>query len=84
MRQSWRALGVALFALGLMAGCNDYNTSIQDPHGGIDCDSRALGSGFWQPRLHADRYCLEFKRVPNQHRGGMEWARSWFPPMLIA
>ena len=33
MRQSWRALGVALFALGLVAGCNDYNTSIQYPTG---------------------------------------------------
>ncbi len=33
MRQSWRALGVALLALGLEAGCNDYNTSIQAPTG---------------------------------------------------
>jgi len=33
MRQSWRALGVALFALGLMAGCDEYNTSIQSPTG---------------------------------------------------
>jgi hypothetical protein len=33
MRQSWRALGVALFALGLMAGCDEYNTSIQAPTG---------------------------------------------------
>ncbi len=33
MRQSWRALGVALLALGLEAGCNDYNTSIQNPTG---------------------------------------------------
>ena len=33
MRQSWSALGVALFALGLVAGCNDYNTSIQYPTG---------------------------------------------------
>lgn len=33
MRQSWRALGVALIALGLVAGCNDYNTSIQYPTG---------------------------------------------------
>jgi len=33
MRQSWRALGVALFAMGLVAGCNDYNTSIQYPTG---------------------------------------------------
>ncbi len=33
MRQSWRALGIALFALGLLAGCEDYNTSIQNPTG---------------------------------------------------
>jgi hypothetical protein len=33
MRQSWRALGVVLLALGLEAGCNDYNTSIQYPTG---------------------------------------------------
>jgi len=33
MRQSWRALGVGLFALGLMAGCDEYNTSIQAPTG---------------------------------------------------
>src|SRR5271157_729993 len=33
MRQSWRALGIALLALGLEAGCNDYNTSIQAPTG---------------------------------------------------
>ncbi|MGB8495516.1 MAG: hypothetical protein WCE53_14035 [Candidatus Acidiferrum sp.] len=33
MRQSRSALGVALFALGLVAGCNDYNTSIQYPTG---------------------------------------------------
>jgi hypothetical protein len=33
MRQSWKALGVALLALGLEAGCNDYNTSIQYPTG---------------------------------------------------
>jgi len=33
MRQSWRALGVAILALGLEAGCNDYNTSIQSPTG---------------------------------------------------
>jgi hypothetical protein len=33
MRESWRALGIALFALGLLAGCNDYNTSIQNPTG---------------------------------------------------
>src|SRR5271157_4848277 len=33
MRQSWRALGIALLALGLEAGCNDYNTSIQNPTG---------------------------------------------------
>ncbi|MGB2679045.1 MAG: hypothetical protein WAN12_18330 [Candidatus Acidiferrum sp.] len=33
MRQSWSALGVALFAWGLVAGCNDYNTSIQYPTG---------------------------------------------------
>ena len=33
MRQSWRALGVALFVLGLMAGCDEYNTSIQAPTG---------------------------------------------------
>ena len=33
MKESWRALGIALFALGLLAGCNDYNTSIQNPTG---------------------------------------------------
>ena len=33
MRQSRSALGVALFAWGLVAGCNDYNTSIQYPTG---------------------------------------------------
>ena len=33
MRQSRSALGVALFAMGLVAGCNDYNTSIQYPTG---------------------------------------------------
>ncbi len=33
MRQSWRVLGVALLALGLEAGCDDYNTSIQAPTG---------------------------------------------------
>lgn len=33
MKESWRALGIALIALGLLAGCNDYNTSIQNPTG---------------------------------------------------
>jgi hypothetical protein len=33
MKESWRALGMGLFALGLLAGCNDYNTSIQNPTG---------------------------------------------------
>ena len=33
MRQSWKALSVVLLALGLEAGCNDYNTSIQYPTG---------------------------------------------------
>jgi hypothetical protein len=33
MRQSWKALSVVLLALGLQAGCNDYNTSIQYPTG---------------------------------------------------
>lgn len=33
MRQSWRALGIALFVMGLAAGCDDYNTSIQNPTG---------------------------------------------------
>jgi WD40-like Beta Propeller Repeat len=33
MRKSWKALGVVLLALGLEAGCNDYNTSIQYPTG---------------------------------------------------
>ncbi len=33
MRQSWRALGIALFVMGLAAGCDDYNTSIQSPTG---------------------------------------------------
>ncbi len=33
MKESWRALGIALFAVGLVAGCNDYNTSIQNPTG---------------------------------------------------
>ncbi len=33
MRQSWRALSFVLLALGLEAGCNDYNTSIQYPTG---------------------------------------------------
>jgi len=33
MRQSWRALSVVLLVLGLEAGCNEYNTSIQYPTG---------------------------------------------------
>jgi len=33
MKRSWTALAVSLFALGLLAGCNDYNTSIQYPTG---------------------------------------------------
>jgi hypothetical protein len=33
MRQSRKALGIALFVMGLAAGCDDYNTSIQNPTG---------------------------------------------------
>jgi len=33
MKRSWTALAVSLFALGVLAGCNDYNTSIQYPTG---------------------------------------------------
>ena len=29
MKRSWTALAVSLFALGVLAGCNDYNNSIQ-------------------------------------------------------
>lgn len=29
MKRSWAALAVSLFALGVLAGCNDYNNSIQ-------------------------------------------------------
>jgi TolB protein len=29
MRRSWTAAAVALFALGVLAGCNDYNNSVQ-------------------------------------------------------
>jgi Tol biopolymer transport system component len=29
MMRSWTALAVALFALGMLAGCNDYNNSVQ-------------------------------------------------------
>jgi len=29
MKRCWTALAVSLFALGVLAGCNDYNTSIQ-------------------------------------------------------
>ena len=29
MKRSWTALAVSLFALGVLAGCNDYNNSVQ-------------------------------------------------------
>jgi Tol biopolymer transport system component len=29
MKRSWTALAVSLFALGILAGCNDYNNSVQ-------------------------------------------------------
>lgn len=29
MKRSWAALAVTLFAIGLVAGCNDYNNSVQ-------------------------------------------------------
>jgi hypothetical protein len=33
MKWSWTALAVSLFALGMLAGCNDYNNSVQYPTG---------------------------------------------------
>jgi len=33
MKRFWRALALTLFAVALAAGCNDYNTSIQNPTG---------------------------------------------------
>src|SRR5271166_3536610 len=33
MKRSWTALAVSFFALGVLAGCNDYNNSVQYPTG---------------------------------------------------
>ncbi len=49
MRQSWRALGIALFAVGLLAGCNDYNTSVQNPTGATILTLAPSGVVFGSP-----------------------------------
>jgi len=51
MKESWRALGIALVALGLLAGCNDYNTSIQNPTGASILALAPSGVVFGNPQF---------------------------------
>ena len=47
MKRSWTALAVTLFALGVLAGCNDYNNSVQYDTGAtlISISPSAMAAG---------------------------------------